>query len=274
MTTIKFITTKTDINLIQVPRTRREVLKIQFKSLDAQKKDSHMDSPRFQKGEDLVLAKSRIPSLSDAAKFKHLGLPQRLLRSKSDRTGIVEGITPKPEILVSSGRQPLKSRKPIVSKLPKRTTFLLNKRVSSLMDTETLIQKARIAPQSHALLTSKSRLIKRKANMVPSLERKVWWNAETHRLSHARTLQLFQALLREPLSFLELHSRFAVSKRTVVRFVKNGLLNEVWGPRAVGVRFKLSKKGKTYLKELEEAAKYEPKMMEKAFIRLKQRISL
>jgi hypothetical protein len=35
---------------------------------------------------------------------------------------------------------------------------------------------------------------------------------------------------------------------------------EEWGPKAIGVRFKLSREGKLYLKELEAAAKYESKM--------------
>jgi hypothetical protein len=61
--------------------------------------------------------------------------------------------------------------------------------------------------------------------------------------------------------------------QTVRRLVKNGLLIEEWGPQAIGVRFKPSKKGKLYLKELEAAAKYESKIVEKDFIRLKRRAS-
>lgn len=48
----------------------------------------------------------------------------------------------------------------------------------------------------------------------------------------------------------ELHVRFGVSKQTVKRLVKNEFLTEMWGPKAIGVRFKLSKKGKRYLKKL------------------------
>jgi len=93
-------------------------------------------------------------------------------------------------------------------------------------------------------------------------------------LSHAERIRLFQALLKEPLPFLELHGRFGVSKQTMRRLVKNGFLREMWGPKAVGVRFKLTSKGKIFLKESEAAARYEPRIREKSFIRLKQRTSL
>jgi hypothetical protein len=44
---------------------------------------------------------------------------------------------------------------------------------------------------------------------------------------------------------------------------------EVWGPKAVGLRFKLTRKGKAYLRELEAAAKCEPKIKKKAFIKFR-----
>jgi hypothetical protein len=93
-------------------------------------------------------------------------------------------------------------------------------------------------------------------------------------LSHIERIHLFKAVSDQSLPFLELHVRFGVSKQTIRRLVKNGLLMEVWGPRAIGVRFKLSNKGKTYLKELEEAARYEPRKSERDLVRLKHKISL
>jgi len=92
-------------------------------------------------------------------------------------------------------------------------------------------------------------------------------------ISQAKKIQLFQALLKEPSTFLDLHSRFGVSKQTVRRLVKNDILAETWGSKGIGLRFKLTDKGKTYLKELEAAAKFEPRIREKAFIRLKHRVS-
>jgi hypothetical protein len=49
------------------------------------------------------------------------------------------------------------------------------------------------------------------------------------------------------------------------------LLNEVWGPQAVGLRFKLSKKGQDHLKELEAASKYDSRTSNRGVIRLKSR---
>jgi len=96
---------------------------------------------------------------------------------------------------------------------------------------------------------------------------------EVKSLPHVEKIRLFQALLKEPLPFLDLHGRFGISKQTLRGLVKNRLLMETWGPKAVGVRFKLTNKGKSYLRELETAAKIEPKMKESVFIRLKQRAS-
>lgn len=96
---------------------------------------------------------------------------------------------------------------------------------------------------------------------------------EATSLSYSEEIHLFQALLNEPLPYLELHERFSVSKQTMRRLVKNGLLMELWGPRAIGVRFKLTNNGRTHLKKLEAAAKYELKLERKPFIRLKHRIS-
>jgi len=94
---------------------------------------------------------------------------------------------------------------------------------------------------------------------------------ETKSLSHVERIRLFRALLKEPLPFLDLHSCFGVSKQVVGRLAKNGFIKEVWGPKAIGVRFGLTSKGRIYLRELEAAAKYKPMMRETGFIRLKQR---
>jgi hypothetical protein len=84
-------------------------------------------------------------------------------------------------------------------------------------------------------------------------------------------IRLFHALLQEPLPFLDMHNRFNVSKQAITRLVKRGLLMETWGCNGVGVRFKLTSKGKAYLKELEQASNYKPKIRESPLTRLKQR---
>jgi len=50
------------------------------------------------------------------------------------------------------------------------------------------------------------------------------------------------------------------------------VLEEEWGPGDIGVRFGLTEKGRSYLKELEVAARIEPKRRESVFIRPKYRI--
>lgn len=92
-------------------------------------------------------------------------------------------------------------------------------------------------------------------------------------LSNAEKIQLLRTLLK-PSTFLDLHGRFGVSKGTIKSLAKKGLLAEVWGPKAVGLRFKLTRKGRTCLKELEVAARYEPRKSEASRVKLKSRVSI
>jgi predicted transcriptional regulator len=121
------------------------------------------------------------------------------------------------------------------------------------------------------ILAIKGRLTERRVGNQP-IERKMKLGQSSYKpLSHVERIRLFQAMSDQPLSFLDLHARFGVSKQTIRRLVKNGLLIEEWGPQAIGVRFKLSKRGKLYLKELEAAAKYESKIAKKDLIRFNRR---
>lgn len=249
---------------------RKRVLKIPFKSPDTEKKDSqkHGSIPSKAKGTNSI--KSVIPPFGDPNKPKQtINLPQKVLGDKLRRVRIVGGVPQKSKLNLFSGKF-LKSRDVSVNKLPTRNASLLNRKVSnSSVVTETLMQKEHVAPRFLSILMDKGTLIKHKVTAQLSGRKVRSDTRESNYLSHAKRLQLFQASLKEPLTFLDLHGRFGVSKQTIRRLVKNGLLMEVWGPKAIGVRFKLSKKGKIYLKELEAAAKYEPKVREKDFIRLK-----
>ncbi len=91
-------------------------------------------------------------------------------------------------------------------------------------------------------------------------------------LSHMDILLLFQVLSNQPLPFLDIHRRFGMSKQTINGFVKRGLLEEKWGQKNIGVRFKLTKKGRSYLKQLKAVARLDPKKQKNIFIRLKHRI--
>lgn len=96
---------------------------------------------------------------------------------------------------------------------------------------------------------------------------------ETRSLSNAERIRLLRTLLK-PSTFLDLHGCFGVSKETIKSLVKNGLLAEMWGPKAVGLRFQLTKKGKAYLKKLEASARIKPGKRETSFVKLKSRVSI
>jgi len=98
------------------------------------------------------------------------------------------------------------------------------------------------------------------------------YNSESKSLLHVEKISLFQALSDKPLPFLDIHGRFGVSKRTVIGFVKRGFFEEVWGPKNIGVKFKLTEKGEAHLKRLEDASHFEHPQLKKIFIRLKHRI--
>jgi hypothetical protein len=253
---------------------RKKVVKITFKSPDTEKKDSQKHGSIPSKAEGVNSIKCVIPSFGDPNKPKRApSLPQEVLGDKLRRLRIAGGVPQKSTLNFFSSK--LKSRNVSVNKLATRNASLLNKKVSNpSVITGTIMQKEHVAPRFLSILMGKGTLVKHKVTSQ-LLGRKVWSDArESKSLSNAKKLQLFQALLEEPLPFLDVHARFGVSKQTIRRLVKNGLLVEMWGPKAIGVRFKLSKKGKNYLKEFEAAAKYEPRMKEKSFIRLKHRTSL
>ena len=90
-------------------------------------------------------------------------------------------------------------------------------------------------------------------------------------LLNIEKIRLFQALLKEPLPFLDMRARFNVSRQTITRIVKGGFLKETWGSNGVGLRYKITKKGKSYLKELEEASNFKLRIRESPLTRLKER---
>jgi len=142
------------------------------------------------------------------------------------------------------------------------------------MVAKTLVQEQRVASEFLTLRCDKGRMVRSKATHLQAGTRILYDTRGVYRISYVRLLQLFQALMKEPLSFLELRGRFGVSKQTIKRLVRNKLLTEIWGPKAVGVRFAPSDKGEIYLKELEAAAKYEPNAGKNIIIRLKQATAL
>ncbi len=90
-------------------------------------------------------------------------------------------------------------------------------------------------------------------------------------LSATEKLSMLKTLSRRPLSYLDLRTLFDIPKRTVRTLVKNGLIEEVWGPKNIGIRFRLTRMGEEHLKRLKTAARLGEDKVRKATIRLKQR---
>jgi len=154
----------------------------------------------------------------------------------------------------------------------KLSGFAFEEKTDSSIAKHNLKTKGALAPEFDAS-SDKVKLAERK-NIDQLLGHKPSTQTKTTSLSYVEKIRLFQALSKKSLTFLDLHGRFGVSKQTIKGFVKNGFLAETWEPQGIGVKFKLTSKGKIHLKELEAAAKYEPKLTEKPLIRLKQKIFL
>ncbi len=93
--------------------------------------------------------------------------------------------------------------------------------------------------------------------------------SQTRRFSTAEKLSMLTALSRQLLSYLDLKARFNVSKYAIKTFIKKELIEEKWGPKNIGIRFRLTKKGERYLERLKMAAKLEKDKIRKANIQLK-----
>lgn len=121
-------------------------------------------------------------------------------------------------------------------------------------------------------LSGKMRLSKNDRRIRPLKWKTRYDSSESKSLLHAEKIRLLQALSDQPLPFLDIHRRFDLSKQTVEGFVRRGFFEEVWGPKNIGVKFKLTMKGEAYLKRLREASRFELQQRKKIFISLKHRV--
>jgi len=121
-------------------------------------------------------------------------------------------------------------------------------------------------------LSNKMKLAKNRGNTRRLKWKKRYNSHESKSLSHVEKISLFQVLSNKPQPFLDIHRRFGISKQIVKGFVKRGFFEEVWGPKNIGVQFKLTEKGEAHLKRLEDASHFEQQQRKKIFIRLKHRI--
>ncbi len=250
-------------------RSRREGFSIPFESFSTGKKGSRKGRALFLQnaGSDSVESDSHASHKPVANQIPRL--PQDVARSRLTRTRI-SGNVGRSETGVASGRLRLKSPRTRGGKSPTLRKSLLSREASSFVVKDAIFQRGHLTPQFASVLVGKGH-IRRKVTM-PSARRFLANSSESHRLPHVEQLKLLRALLKEQSTFLELRGRFGVSKQAMRRFVKNRLLVEVWGPNAVGVRYKLSKKGEAYLRKLEAAANYEPRIKKKDIVQLKHMV--
>jgi DNA-binding MarR family transcriptional regulator len=117
---------------------------------------------------------------------------------------------------------------------------------------------------------SREQLVRNAQRHVPVV-RQPLKQSQIKLLSVAEKLSMLMALSRQPLPHSDLHARFNISKRTLKTFVKNGLIEEIWGPQNIGVKFRLTTKGEKYLERLEASAKLGMDKIRKATIHLKYR---
>lgn len=163
---------------------------------------------------------------------------------------------------------------PTINSLPKTGSSAHRNHTSSVPSSGKLVFSKN--PMKHlklgkAELSPKEKLAK-SSRGTRRLEPKKRARSDSKPLLYVEKIRLFQALSNQPLPFLDIHKRFGISKRTVMGFVRRGFLKEEWGPNDIGVRFGLTEKGRSRLRQLEAAAHLEPKQRKNIFIRLKHRV--
>lgn len=245
------------------------VLKVPFKRSHAGKND-HRQADSFHREAEKSDQRHAVRSYGNLKRpILVASLPSKTL--KSGAKGLKEIVRNNATLRVRfhSSNSTLKSRDLVLNRISLQASSILGKSVQSSNIIAGDLLKPPNAGRPLLSLKMSTERVKKHREIIQQFGRRALDNDKGH-LSHAQTLQLLRGLMEEPLCFLELRGRFGVSKQTVKRLVRNGLLNETWGSRAVGVKFVLSDKGKAYLKGLEAAAKYKPNAQKNALIRLKQ----
>lgn len=196
-------------------------------------------------------------------------LPRKFSSSKLRKARMISGIPGKSD-LTDFSAEPLNPSNTNAERPPKHYSNILNRKVSDMDPTmDDLMKKEHVASKFLSVLVNRGRLIRHKIVRDLRGEKVILGGEEVEHLTNAKRLLFLRALEKEPLAFLDLHVRFGASKQTIRSLVKRGLLKEVWGPKAVGVRFKLSGKGKGHLEKLEAASEYELRTTRRNFVRLK-----
>lgn len=257
-----------------MPRfNRQSSSRIPSKPSEVGKKNSRKnDSTPPSKGVTVEL-RSEVRTSTHVKRSQQPTLPHNVLSSEFGEMKSAIRMLPKSTIKALPARSPMKSQRAGGGRLPPFCMVPVSKNHirSDVVSGEPMRKKEHESSRFLSISAGRGKLTRHR---VTELARQglPWHSKETKRLSFAKRLQLFRALSREPLSFLDLHVRFGVSKQTIRRLVKNRFLVEVWGSNDIGVQFKLTKESKNHLKELEATAKYDSKIAEKSLIRLKNKI--
>lgn len=257
-----------------MPRFKRQTSsKIPFTPSDRATKNSRKnDSISLSKGVSANI-RSGVRASLDLKRSQQSSEPPNVVSRPFEKMKTADPKSSRSAIMALTPRSHLKSPRPVGGHLPSfRMSPASKSRIKS--DVASGIDSMHKNQDSSRFLSISGNREKLAGSKAFEICRQglPWHSKETSRLSFARRLQLFRALSKEPLSFLDLHVRFGVSKHTIRRLVGNGFLVEVWGANDVGVLYKLAKDSKSHLKEMEAAAKYDSKIAEKRLIRLKNRI--
>jgi len=249
----------------------KKFLKIKFKSSGIREKDSNKEDTCSCNSEHIDNPRNIFRQFDGPERTEEpLELPRNFSSSKSQKTRVAGGLPVKSKFTHISKETPKPQSS--IDIFSNGDSSLLKRKVrGSRIFAADLIDREHISSNLLSILTYTGRMVKNKTDNRLFRTKSMYRTNTRERLSEFRKLQLFQTLIKQPLPILDLRTRFGISKQTLKGLCKKGLVAEVWGPRTVGLRFKLTQRGKTYLDELKAAAKYDSHVSKRGVIRLKNK---
>jgi DNA-binding MarR family transcriptional regulator len=150
---------------------------------------------------------------------------------------------------------------------PSKSSSNSMQRVSRGKNYELADQNSTSLPQ---IMVRKGKFVRSAREPLATGKRKS--QSQARSFSIAQELSMLTALSQNTRSYVDLQTRFKVSRRTLRTLVKKGILKEVWGARNIGITFQLTEKGKKHLKRLKTAARLKRDKIRNLGIQLKHRI--
>lgn len=249
----------------------KKFLKIKFKSSGTLQRDSNKEDTQNRNSGHIDNSQNIFCQFDGPERTeKPLDLPRKFSSSGSQKARIVGGLPVKSKFKHISG-ETSKSQFSVDTFSNSNSSLLKRKVKSQRILAPAIIEQEHASSKLLSVLTYTGKMVRNKTDNRFFHTKSMSYASTKERLSELSKLQLFQTLLRQPLSILDLRTRFGISKQTLKGLCKRGLVAEVWGPETVGLRFKLTQRGKVFLDELEAAAKYDSHIAKKGIIRLKNR---